>query len=854
MRSTTTILQLFLKDLRQNPGSAIASVLAIALGVALFIAIQLAGSAARSSFVSAVEAVSGKTTHEVSQTGGLPPARFTDFMDHPSVQAAQPIVEDYVSIHQVYRDHQKLDQKIGPLRILGVDPLLSNPFLTVNANEPLVSPSDFNSFLTEAGSTLVSRSWAEENDLKLNDLIQVAVRGELKSLKILGIYDFEVLGEAVRETAVVDIATAQEVLGRTETIDRFDLIIKKGEEEKVSQILKPGERLERPSQRGERTAKMVDAFRLNLAALGSLALLVGSLLVFNAGQFRVVRRSQLMGQLRCLGVEGFQLRLAILVEISLFGLIGSGLGIVIGNLLAQGLTGSISQTITDLYTFIQVEITPISGTLVVITIAGATAITALAGWIPASDASKTSPRLTGIRSREEHDYKIHLPRLVALSILSFGMGILSVNLEVGGWWVGILASIFFLVSAACALPPILATVLPALKRLSEQMGFHLLPIALGALYRSLSRTSGAAAALGVSLGMTIGVIIMVTSFQKEVMRWVQSNLQADVYIADAYEKVSRNNAKIPESFLADLKNYEEIENVDTLRGLEIPFKDGSIFFTGIDLHSGSHVHKLEFLEGNPDRALKMLQAGEVIISEPLATKHDLSVGDPFPLSSRQGERQLTVAGVFRDYSYDRGYASTSKERFVQEFGDTGVRNMGLYLKPGIDAEAFSEKLRKDAAKSYFLKIRSNSQLRADVLEIFNRTFQLTYLLQTIATILALTGIGVTLYCLFIERAKEIATLRSIGASLRQITRLLLAESITLALVPVVLAIPLGAILAWILISVVNLRAFGWSLPFHWPLSEIALTCSLALGAGLVASFIPFKAVKNQSLAQILREQ
>ena len=85
-------------DLRRRPALALASTLAMAAGVAVFVGIQTAGTAARSSFVSTIEAVAGRATHQIISESGIPEERFAEFMNLPGVEAAQPVVEDLVAV------------------------------------------------------------------------------------------------------------------------------------------------------------------------------------------------------------------------------------------------------------------------------------------------------------------------------------------------------------------------------------------------------------------------------------------------------------------------------------------------------------------------------------------------------------------------------------------------------------------------------------------------------------------------------------------------------------------------------------------------------------------------------------
>jgi putative ABC transport system permease protein len=853
VNSARALLAVFLGDLRRGPGTALASIFAMAVGVAVFVAIHLAGSAARSSFVSAVEAIAGRGTHEVSASGGVPEERFAEFASLDVVEAAQPVVEGFVPVLEIRRGKTTVSTDAPPLRLLGIDSFSARPFFAQGDREPVISGDEFVEFLTVPGTTILPRRWAAEVDCQTGDTLVVAAAGRVVHLDVIGIYDLEHLGEAARDSAVLDVASAQEALDRVGRLDRIDLRVDKGREDEVRKVLVSGERLDRPGQRGERVAKMVDAFRLNLLALGGLALVVGAMLVYNAAQFRVVRRARLLGQLRCLGVTRKTMIFGVLAEIVALGVVGGALGVLLGALLAQLLVTSIARTITDLYTFLQVDAAPLGLDTAIVVVLATALISAIAGWFPALDAARTAPRMVGLRSRGELRFRDQIPRLVVVSIVASGIGYGLLLME-GPWWWGILASFVFLCAGAAILPPVMALTLPRLQRQIERLGMVGLAIAVGSLHRSLTRTGSAAAVLGVTLSMTIGLLVMISSFEKEVRGWIYTTLCADIFIADASQVVARDNSRIPASAVDAVRQTPGVRAVDSLRGIELPYADRTLYFCGLELPIAESRIRFEFLEGDRQTSIDRALSGDAIISEPLSRRYDLHLGDTLVLPGAHGDARFTIAGVFRDFSYDRGYGLTGHERYVDAFGDTGIRNLGLYVEPGIEKEDLASVLRRRLAKDYFLRVRSNSDLREEVLEVFGRTFAVTHILRLIATVLALVGIAVTLSGLFLERAVEIATLRAVGASRRQVVRVFAAESLVMAAYPVLLSLPLGCLLAWILIHVVNLRAFGWTILLDWPWGSVLLTCVLALVSGLIATVVPAALLKRQSIAMALREE
>ena len=844
------LAELIYSDLRHHRGSAVASLFAMSIGVAVFVAIHLAGSAARSSFVSAVEALAGRANYELHRVGGHEPPRLLALLKAPGVQAAQPIVEGLVRVRLLDGGESP---ELPPLRLFGIDPFLSNPFFE-GAGSGIVGTKNFSQFLTVPGAVLLPEQWARSAQVEPGDRLEITSAGESSTLEVLGFYTMDDFKEASGQTAVLDIASAQEALHRVDRVDRFDLIVHEGDAESLRATLRPGERLERPAQRGERVARMIDAFRLNLLALGSLALVVGAILVFNAAQFSVVRRQELLGQLRTLGLARRSLLAVVLTEVLLLGLAGSLFGLAIGRFLAGSLTAPLARTIRDLYAFVSIDRIELAPGFAVMVVVGGVVVAGVAGLVPALTAARTPPRLAGLRSRAEIRYRQGLPRLIVLAIATplLGLGVLAI--ETSDWWPGLVAACFFLGGAAAFVPPFLRLSLTGVARVSEQAGGITLPLAAGAIVRSLTRTGGAAAALTIALSMTIGVTVMVSSFEKEVRRWIGATLRADVFIGDPTESISRDGARIPPAAVEVIRAFPGIRGIDTLRGVEVPYRGASIFFCGLEMTLAESWDRIELLEGEPAQARRQIEAGATGISEPLANRYNLHVGDTLVLGGRHGTVSFPVAAVFRDFSLDRGYGFTYRQSFVDAFGDPGVRNIALHLDSGSDPERTAAELRGRLAGRFRLTVRANRVLRDEVFEVFDRTFQLTYLLQTISTGMALAGIAITLLALVLERAHEIAVLRALGARRNQIARLFVAESMLLSMVPATLALPLGALLAWLLIAVVNLRAFGWTLHFTWPWNSVLLTCGLAVLAGLTATLVPLVLVRHQRIALDLREE
>src|SRR3712207_3295837 len=142
---------------------------------------------------------------------------------------------------------------------------------------------------------------------------------------------------------------------------------------------------------------------------------------------------------------------------------------------------------------------------------------------------------------------------------------------------------------------------------------------------------------------------------------------------------------------------------------------------------------------------------------------------------------------------------------------------------------------------------SNRELRVRVFEIFDQTFAVTYVLRTIAVVVAVVGICLTLTTLITERSRELGVLRAIGASVRQLRRLLLWESAFIGLLAAVVGVASGICLSIVLTGVINRAFFGWTIQLAFPWSSLALTPAWIIPAAIIAGIIPARSEEHTSV-------
>jgi putative ABC transport system permease protein len=237
-----------------------------------------------------------------------------------------------------------------------------------------------------------------------------------------------------------------------------------------------------------------------------------------------------------------------------------------------------------------------------------------------------------------------------------------------------------------------------------------------------------------------------------------------------------------------------------------------------------------------------VEKGAVIVSEPFAFHHHLphAPGSRIELPTDDGPQQFAVAGIFYDYASDRGVVLMDDGIYRQHFRDRLISTVGLFVKPGQPVEALKTALQQQLGESRGLVWQSNRSLRQAALEIFDRTFAITAALRLLAAVVAFIGVLSTLMALQLERGRELGLLRATGMTVSQLWRMGLCETGLIGLCAGLLALPLGTLLALILIYVINLRSFGWTLgfaplPVHY-LQALAVSVTAALLAGIYPAY------------------
>jgi putative ABC transport system permease protein len=213
-----------------------------------------------------------------------------------------------------------------------------------------------------------------------------------------------------------------------------------------------------------------------------------------------------------------------------------------------------------------------------------------------------------------------------------------------------------------------------------------------------------------------------------------------------------------------------------------------------------------------------------------------------------------VTGIFYDYSSDRGVIMMDRRTFAARFGDLPPSGVSAYLRPGSDAERVRAEIAAALPADRRVHIYTNTGLRAEVLRIFDATFAITYALELIAIFVAIMGVAGTLLTLVLERRRELAMLRLVGAERAQVRRMVVLEALMLGAVSQAIGVVVGLLLSLLLIYVINVQSFGWTIQFHVPTAFLVQMSALVLVATALSGLYPAHLASRMHVAEQVVEE
>jgi putative ABC transport system permease protein len=662
---------------------------------------------------------------------------------------------------------------------------------------------------------------------------------------------------------IIDLGWAQELFNRLGLFDRIEFRPRAGVsaallEERLRNSLPPEYLISEPSERSEQTSRMFKSLEFNLTALSGISLLVGAVLVATSLYTSVIQRRQIIALLRSLGASSGQITRAVLMEASLLGLLGGILGVAAGFIGAGLALANVRSTIAVVLQGIpSTEIEFDSGFVLLGILLGF--ITSIAASLyPLLEARKTPPVQV---LRPEKPALLSLVSLMKAAALI----VFLVCAAIGLLWMppiqdlpyaALAAALLLLIALLVAASPIL----DLLARWLNQHWMHFtgmsVRLAAAALAAGRKRSAWAAGAIGMSVALAVAITTMVDSFRQTMIDWSNQSMQSDLWIRPMSARTGVQVGRLSPEIVGVLVKHFREESIDPYHVTDAVYQGNRIELGAGNLAVVRNYGGVPFRDGRKyyEVITETLEKHGAIVNESFANKYKVSRGDILHLQVPGGEIEREVTGVFHDYSSQEVLVIIDRNDFLQRYPHVGPTGVSVYLPEGQEAEAARRQVRDLLGSTWTVEILLNRELRHQVLEVFDRTFAITTALQMVSTIVAVIAVLTVLFTLVDERRHDLALLRALGASPAQVVGVVIAQAGLLGLTGSSTGIAAGLFIGWILVNIVNLQSFGWTLQFLLPWGMIFSIAFWVVPASLLAGFAPALSAIRLQPAEVLRDE
>lgn len=838
------LLRAFLGHLVQRPGRAALSVVALALGVALGVAVSVVNRSALEEFGRGLRTVSGQADLEVrGPRGGFDEALYPRLARLPQIAVASPVVEIDARIAGTpIREGQ-------PLRVIGLDAFRAAAL--VPALMPAASTREEDSEerprdgLLDEDVLHLSAAAAARLGVARGDTLVLQSGVREARLRVAGLLP-DAAGD--QQLAVTDIATAQWRFDRLGVLTRIDLRVADGVDadearRAVQALLPPGVFATTPDEAQSRAARLSRAYRVNLGMLALIALTTGAFLVFSAQALAVVRRRAELAFLRAAGLTRAALLRWMLLEGGAIGALGSVLGVAGGYALAWltlRLYGG------DLGAGYFEGVRPALkvdawGTLGFMALGIAAA---LAGsLVPAREAARSDPA-AALKSGDAAESFARLERIgPALACLALAAGVVWLPPLDGLPVFGYVAVALLLLGSVLALPRLARLLLARLPTPRHATFALALEQLRGAPHLASIGAAGVLAAVALAAAMAI----MVGSFRVSVDAWLGQMLPAELYL-----RASRaaESGYLDVDAQAAIAATPGVARVDFLRHQSL-LLDPALPPVALI------ARRLDF--GNAERMMPLVAriapapgATPVVASEAMLDLHGWRLGQTVQLPLAGRRVAVQVAGVWRDYARQHGAVAIDLARYRALTGDTRVNDVGIVLAAGADAAQVAAALRARLPAGA-VEIARAGEVRRLTLDIFDRTFAITYALEAVAIVIGIAGIAASFAAMAAARRREFGVLRHLGFTRGDIARMLGAEGALVCALGVLLGLASGAAISLVLIRVVNRQSFHWSMDLVMPWGALGAFAVAMIVLATAAAVIAARGAMRADAVRAVRE-
>ena len=719
-----------------------------------------------------------------------------------------------------------------------------------------------------AGDVAIDQATAQRYSLRVGQSMRVAGQYSTVDYHLVGIVKFAgstSFGGA--GVALLALEQAQRIAGEPHAFDELivaaassvsDATLRSRIRAVLPKTLDVRTGTQEASQQTSDLESRLGVLRTLLLVFGYIALFVGAFIIFNTFSITVAQRTREFGLLRTLGATRGQILGSVVAEGVMLGLGGAVVGLLAGVGVAPALDAlfkAIGADIPDNGTVLEAR------TVWVSLIAG-TAVTVVAGLLPALRASRVTPVAAlreGVALQQRSPRSRRRRMIGGIVVVAVILIRLILELKSGAGVVTIIVILGLLIAIRVPVvrrrigrffSMIVVGVAHVLSRLVLWRGITG-RLARDNTVRHPGRTAVTATSLMIGLALVTLIAVLAAGTKASINNAIDASFAGNLIVTNSS---TTGNEGIPSEIPAAVRRIPGVANVAAVAFTEARIRgiSGTQSVTAVEPASFAKMYRIDWDSGSTATLLGLGMTGTVV-NKNTSDAYNLHVGDTLSVQTPSGRRiSLVVRGIATDNVGLLAALTISLPLARSAFSQRtdGVDFVGY--DPGVtDAQVQPKVNRLLGARFPQAESQTAKQFEATQANQINKLLALIYVLLALSVIVSLFGIVNTLVLSIYERTRELGMLRAIGTSRRQIREMIRYESVITALVGGVLGIVLGIVVAGILTATV---LAGGGFVFVVPVITIIVLFVLAAFAGLAAAAWPARrAARVDILAAIATE-
>ncbi|MRR57149.1 MAG: FtsX-like permease family protein [Deltaproteobacteria bacterium] len=857
MNLTNLLRHISLRHVRFQKAQTVISLAGISLGVAAIVSIGIVNKSVLRSFEDSFINATGRAALQVTGAqSGFPESILDRVREVPGVEYAVPVIDT---------DGLLPKGKERSIMILGVDVLTDGQIRNYSLADESADIPDPLLFLAKPDSILITKAMAEREGIKIDQRMQVETVQGTRTFRVRGILNPEGPAKVMGgNLALMDIYAAQMAFGKEGRIDRVDVSLLRGEkletvQQRIRAALPEGYTVETPAGRTRQIEGMLSKFQTGLNLISIFAIVVGMYLIYNAVSISIVHRRKEIGILRALGTTRGQIMRLFLAETLVISIIASMLGVGLGILFAGSIVGVLGKIVSIWYARTTVTGISLSWLYPVVGILCGIAASLAAAVFPVLAGSRISP-ISAIRSlpwSEEGFFtgkRLNIAAIISILLAATVYALYSVAEDSP-----LFRNSAFLFSSQIFLLLGISLITPAFLRGFLSIFHRFLALRLGStgmlaglnLRKNITRNAVAVAAIFFGISVFVNSAGFVYSFKASVTTWLDAVVRADIIVSDGHPSSSTNAQTIPMpvEMWRDIEKVPGVLSADPWRKLYMDYKGKRVLLSTVDIVRRGEYSKFMIISGEDQEIRSLLpNRDNVVVSETFAQQFGVKRGDTITIPAPSGAVRCRVVAVVVDYLYDSGTICMDINTFQRHWGDRLADHFSVRVRPGHDIaqvrDAIQNRLGRDR-KLFVLPVR---EFKEEVRKAMDQTFIFNYALSVITMTIAGFGIIITLLASVLERTREIGVIRSIGMLRRQVSGVVLLESLLMGVAGGILGCGAGMITGRLTLEGAN---YSSAAQYFIPYGSIAWALAMAAGLSALAGIYPARRAAKTNIVEAL---